>query len=109
MFVSASNSETQGLTYLEALASGLPLLCRRDGCLKGILEDGRNGWQYQDLQEFDQRLRWFMDHPESRGKLRSEALKVSGKFSAAAFAECVEKIYRERIHSHPYTVQEMMT
>ena len=31
LFVNASVSETQGMTYGEALASGLPLLCRKDG------------------------------------------------------------------------------
>lgn len=30
VFLSALQSETQGLTYLEALASGLPLVCRKD-------------------------------------------------------------------------------
>lgn len=34
IFVSASTSETQGMTYGEALAAGLPLLCRKDDCLK---------------------------------------------------------------------------
>ena len=33
-------------TYFEALASGLPVLCRRDPCLEGVIEDGINGWQY---------------------------------------------------------------
>ena len=32
VFVSASTSETQGLTYIEAAANGLPLLCRQDDC-----------------------------------------------------------------------------
>ena len=33
VFVSASNSETQGLTYIEALANGVPTICRKDPCL----------------------------------------------------------------------------
>ena len=40
LFLSASTSETQGLTYIEAMASGTPLLCRRDKCLDGVVEDG---------------------------------------------------------------------
>ena len=40
LFVSASTSETQGMTYAEALASGIPLLCRRDGCLEQVVTDG---------------------------------------------------------------------
>ena len=32
IFVSASQSETQGLTYFEGMACGLPVLCRADPC-----------------------------------------------------------------------------
>ena len=46
LFVSASSSETQGLTYVEALAAGVPALCRADPCLEGVIQDGENGWQY---------------------------------------------------------------
>lgn len=52
LFVSASTSETQGLTYAEALAAGLPLLCRRDQCLRAVVEEGKNGWQYRTEEEF---------------------------------------------------------
>ena len=41
VFVCASTSETQGLTYIEAAANALPLLCRRDPCLENVLEDGK--------------------------------------------------------------------
>ena len=37
LFISASTSETQGLTYAEALAAGLPLLCRKDECLRAVV------------------------------------------------------------------------
>ncbi|MEG2258695.1 MAG: glycosyltransferase, partial [Oscillospiraceae bacterium] len=56
VFVSASQSETQGLTYVEALASGLPALCREDDCLEGVVVDGVNGYQYSGFDEFSRRL-----------------------------------------------------
>ena len=40
LFVSASSSETQGLTYIEALAAGVPALCRADLCLEGVILEG---------------------------------------------------------------------
>ena len=45
LFVTASTSETQGLTYFEALAAGVPVLCRQDPCVDGVVESGVNGWQ----------------------------------------------------------------
>ena len=52
VFVCASTSETQGLTYIEAAASGLPLVCRADSCLEGVLEHGKNGFIYTDRKNF---------------------------------------------------------
>ena len=43
VFLCDSVSETQGLTYLEALASGLPLLVRKDDCLLNLLINDYNG------------------------------------------------------------------
>lgn len=37
VFVSASTSEAQGLTYIEAMAAGLPLLCHADPCLDALV------------------------------------------------------------------------
>lgn len=50
-FVSASTSEAQGLTYIEAMAAGLPLLCRADPCLDALVRQGENGWTYHTPAE----------------------------------------------------------
>ena len=50
VFVSASRSETQGLTYIEAMASGLPVVAREDRCLEEILEQGVNGYTFSDVK-----------------------------------------------------------
>src|SRR5699024_9285789 len=56
VFVSASRSETQGLTYIEALATGLPALCRRDPSLNEVIIDGVNGWQYESTRSAERRV-----------------------------------------------------
>lgn len=107
LFVSASRSETQGLTYLEALGSGLPMLCRRDGCLDGILSDDVNGWQYGTEEEFAQRLEQFLAHPEIRDEFSKAAVRISGGLSVSAFSENAERVYRERILRRHIVRQEV--
>ena len=63
IFVSASKSETQGLTYLEALAGGIPAVCRKDPCLEGVIQNGINGWQYETKEDFF-RVMEFLKKPE---------------------------------------------
>ena len=52
IFVCASTSETQGLTYVEALSCGLPLVCRNDAALDGVISNGLGGYRYENCGEF---------------------------------------------------------
>lgn len=97
LFVSASTSETQGLTYFEALSAGLPMLCRADACLDGIVIDGENGWQYQTEAEAIARVRQLIDHPELRGPMSAATLRTGRQYSVPAFAESIEQVYREQM------------
>lgn len=98
LFVSASTSETQGMTYGEALASGLPLLCKKDECLNGVVEDGRNGWQYRSKEEFLNRFEiWDAMDEKGRERLCRNAEKSAGMFSAEQFGRSVARIYEQEI------------
>lgn len=97
LFVSASTSETQGLTYFEALSTGLPMLCRADACLDGVVIDDENGWQYHTETEAIVRIRQFFAQPETHSQLRAGALAMGQRYSVPAFAESVEQVYREQI------------
>lgn len=72
IFVSASQSETQGLTYFEGMACGLPVLCRADPCLDGVVENGFNGWQWKDEAEFASALNTIISDPALRGAAAPE-------------------------------------
>ena len=97
LFVSASTSETQGLTYVEALAAGVPALCRADPCLDGVIREGENGWTYRNDDDFRRKLALFQSQPHHHDKRRELARRSAGEFSLQRFAERAETIYRLQI------------
>lgn len=97
IFVSASTSETQGLTYIEAAANGLPLLCRWDPCLDGVLLQGENGYAYTDEQEFRSDLDAMLPDETWRAQAGKRSEEIAEGFSTQAFGRKIEKIYQEVI------------
>lgn len=90
-FSSASTSETQGLTYYEALQHGKPLLVARDRSLQGVVIEGINGFTFENLSEFQAGL----NSLKSEIKTYSIAAELSSrKFDHLTFAKRMEKIYR---------------
>ena len=104
LFLSASTSETQGLTYIEAMASGTPLLCRRDKCLDGVVEDGENSFLFESGDEFCTKIEYFFSHREEWPSLKKKAQdKVIEKFGAAKFASDMHSLYQEAVRDfRPY-------
>ena len=101
----ASTSETQGLTYAEALASGLPVLCRADPCIAGVISNGINGWQYRDEHSFCQALASAMEQPRRLRAMALEARASSLRFSAQNFAAAVERVYLEYTHPEVFRTE----
>lgn len=87
IFVSASTSETQGLTYNEALACGLPILVHRDPCLKNVLEEGKNGMGFEREEEFIEGFKAILD-------MEKESLEA---YSSMDFAVQVLEVYKREI------------
>lgn len=92
VFVSASQSETQGLTYIEAMAAGLPVVAKEDQCLEQILENGKNGYTFIDKAGFLQGLDQVL-YSGSRELMGEASRKTAQSYSTKAFAENVLKVY----------------
>lgn len=97
VFASASTSETQGLTYIEAAANGLPLLCRQDDCLTDVLKEGENGYEYSSAKEFLEAIDTLMENPELRKAASVRSQEIAEHFDKEAFGEAIENLYESVI------------
>ena len=97
VFVSASQSETQGLTYIEALASGVPVVAKADRCLDGVLQDDFNGYAFHNQDDFIKALDAILYNNLKKESLSIEAVKSTEKFSAEHFANKVEELYKNML------------
>ena len=93
VFVSASTSETQGLTYIEAAANGLPLICRQDPCLENVIIHGENGFEYVSEKEFLEAISIVCNNPTWKLKAGKKSEEIASCFDKNTFGNEVEKVY----------------
>jgi 1,2-diacylglycerol 3-alpha-glucosyltransferase len=93
VFFSASQSETQGLTYVEALAAGLPLAVKWDRCLEGVLREGGNGYSFRDQGEMLQALEGLLADDGRRAAMARTAALTAEAFAAGQYAAKAAAVY----------------
>ena len=99
VFVSASTSETQGLTYIEAAANGLPLLCREDPCLRDVIVQGKNGYEYGTAEEFLRDLDAIEADEGWRARASESSETIAESFDKSNFGAAVVGVYEEAMTS----------
>ncbi|MDD6155033.1 MAG: glycosyltransferase family 4 protein [Eubacteriales bacterium] len=98
IFLSASQTETQGLTFYEAMACGLPLLCKWDTCLNGVVDNGVNGYVYASETEFAGYMERLLKDDALRLKMAEAAKSTAfSRFSSEAFAASAMEVYRRAL------------
>lgn len=97
LFISPSASETQGLTIVEAMAAGIPILAYNDGNIEGIIFDKHTGLLFKTKEELLGQLIFALEHREALRTYSSECLKLVEQFSSQAFAKKIERIYMELV------------
>lgn len=106
VFVSASTSETQGLTFIESMACSTPIICRHDDCLDGVLIEGKTGFGYDTEEEFIDYLNQILDNEKLRDKMGKNCKQlVDENYTEDSFANKIEQIYKKVIENHAKSVQ----
>jgi len=94
LFVNFSITETQGLTYIESLASGVPLLVKYDDNLEGVIKPGENGYSFTDDLDFVPLFNKMYNDKELFAKItKNSSHACIEKYSAKNYAINVLEIY----------------
>ena len=98
-FLSASDFEMHSLTYLEAIACGLPLVCKDHPCLVGVLKNNENGFAWKTREEFVSGCLKLIRDKELCRQFSDASLKRADRFDEMVCARRMAKLY-EKVCSH---------
>ena len=97
IFATASRSETQGLTVIEAMASSLPVIAADDESFKSIVVDDLNGYLFSNKKQYRKIVEKLLDDKDKVLYLSKQARISSESYSSKYFAERVLKVYESAI------------
>ena len=94
VFVSASITETQGLTFMEAMASEILVLARYDDNLRETIIYNVSGFFFTDETDFPEKLGRLASLPStSKSKIIEGALKQVDTYSIDRFYDNIMEVY----------------
>lgn len=94
VFVSASTTETQGMTFIEAFASHKPVFAREDEVLKNLVIEKQTGFYFKSTQDFGQKMQEFLLlSQEDVQKIQANCLSKTFEYRQETFVEKVLKVY----------------
>ena len=97
LFVSAARSEPFGLSIVEAMAAGLPIVAAASEGALEIIEDGVSGKlvPVDDAESLAKAINDLLDDPLERSRLGRNAQLAAQRYSLAQMASDTEQVYRE--------------
>jgi 1,2-diacylglycerol 3-alpha-glucosyltransferase len=94
LFTTASTSETQGLTHIEAMAAHVPVVVKRDPSFEGLIRHGDTGYMFSDDNEAAPVITYMLNHPDEIKKVAERAYLAIQPLSAEVFAKSLEGVYK---------------
>lgn len=97
LFATASTTETQGLTVIEAMASGVVPLCIEDEAFLSTVTADLNGIIFKDEKEYCEAVLKLYKDNQLRNKISNQARVQAEHCSSKTFADRVLEVYERAI------------
>lgn len=99
-FITASTTETQGLTVIEALAASIPVICIDDDAFKSVIIDNFNGRIFTTEEECIKIVNELSTNKMELENLADKTVSSIKKYSLPSFADSVLEVYKVAITKH---------
>lgn len=100
VFVNASVTETQGLTFIEAMAAQIPVVCKYAPNLSEFIHNGQNGLFVHKNSEFKDAIANVIENKELSNTLIEGGNITAKEYSIEVFGDRLETLYSEVIKLH---------
>ena len=97
VFATASKTETQGLTIIEAMASNTVPLCMRDEAFQSMVTEDLNGLFFETEQEYQEKVLYLYDHRDELARYDKQARIQAEHYSSKYYADRVIEVYQRAI------------
>jgi 1,2-diacylglycerol 3-alpha-glucosyltransferase len=95
VFVSASLTETQGLTFMEAMVSDRLVLCRFDENLANLIRHQQTGFIFNDEEDFVRQVNTIFNlTKEKREQIHRQAATAVNQYALPIFYENLIEVYQ---------------
>lgn len=98
-FATASKTETQGLTVIEAMAAGITPVCIHDEAFLTAITYNLNGFIFDNIDEYVEIILKLEKNKQERAKISGQARIQAEHFSSAQFADNVLVVYNKAIEN----------
>ncbi|MHA2294864.1 MAG: glycosyltransferase [Candidatus Hodarchaeales archaeon] len=102
IFISPSDTETQGLTYIEAMASRVPVIGTKAGGVVDYIQHGYSGLLACERtpEEFEKLIIYALENKDKMEKITSNAAKVAENYSYKGFRKNMNSAFKLAIEIH---------
>ncbi|MFX0090647.1 MAG: glycosyltransferase [Candidatus Hodarchaeota archaeon] len=102
VFVSPSDTETQGLTFIEAMSQSTPVIGVKAGGVQDLIQNGQNGLLVprNNIPLLEKSIRALIEDGNLREKMSKQAYQTAQQYSVERFGENLNNVFQIAHENH---------